>query len=56
MDNQIAGECRICKAKPGEECIDPTTGQPLGGVHAFGARRPIEQDFRKLTTHEEVDK
>jgi hypothetical protein len=56
MDKQIAGECRICKAKPGEECIDPATGKPLGGVHAFGSRRPIEHDFRTLTRNEEVDK
>jgi hypothetical protein len=51
---QIAGPCRICKVGPGEECINPSTGAPLGGVHVFGARRPLEQDFELLIRDKET--
>ena len=50
---QIASPCRICKVGPGKECVNPTTGKPLGGVHAFGARGPIEQDFERMIRDKE---
>jgi hypothetical protein len=34
-----AGPCRICDAKPGEECRSIVDGTPMGvAVHSYGER------------------